>query len=39
MYIDSSASVIVHINLILKINRTTKYIIDFENLSIIKLYI
>ena len=41
MYIDSSASfVVVHINLILKINRTTKYIIDyFENLSIINLYI
>ena len=40
MYIDSSASFVVHINLILKINRTTKYIIDyFENLNIIKLYI
>lgn len=41
MYIDSSASfIVVNINLILKLNKTTKYIIDyFGNISIIKLYI
>ena len=41
MYVDSSASfIVVNINLILKLNKTTKYIIDyFGNISIIKLYI
>lgn len=41
MYIDSSAYfIVVNINLILKLNKTTKYIIDyFGNISIIKLYI
>lgn len=30
MYIDSSASfIVVNINLILKLNKTTKYIIDY----------
>ena len=40
MYIDSSAYfIVVNINLILKLNKTTKYIIDYFEILVLLNYI